>query len=210
MLAVAVLAVAGCGSSSERSSTGDRGDAAAFVRAADRFLAVQDRAQGEAFVRVREALDRCPPSVRGRTRQLVSDEAYEFELPVRGQLALPGYRRLAAALRSVGARDHGLREIASAARTIAREDGKLGTPALDLCAFLAGWAQTTWSQSFPDAYYVQLCRDADYAADDVAQAQDRIQARVLDLARLGLSSRQKLDLYTGLLSPLFAVCNASR
>jgi hypothetical protein len=32
----------------------------------------------------------------------------------------------------------------------------------------------------------------------------------LGLARLGLSTKQQLDLYTSLLSPIFAVCNVSR
>ena len=207
--ALVLAALTACGSSG-RKTAGDRDDAVAYARTASRFLAVQDRAGEEAFVRVRGALDRCPPSVGGRRRLLVSAEAQEFQVPVRGQVALPGFRRLSAALASVEARDAGLREIAGAAATIRREDEKLGGADLNFCGFLKSWKQASWSQSFPDAYYARLCRDADYAAGDVAAAEDRIQERVLGLARLGLSTKQQLDLYTSLLSPFFAVCNAGR
>jgi hypothetical protein len=200
---VALFVLTACGSS-------DRDDAAAYVRAASRFQAVQDRAEGEAFVQVRGALDRCPPAVGGRRRLLVSTEAQEFVVPVRGQIALPGFRRLSADLASVEAQDAGLREIASAAATIAREDEKLARPGLDFCRFLKAWKAASWSRSFPYRYYVQLCRDAGYAAEEVARAEDRIQERVLGLARLGLSTKQQLDLYTSFLSPLFAVCNVER
>jgi hypothetical protein len=197
-----------CGSG--RGAAGDRNDASAYARAAKRFQAIQDRAGDVAFTRVRGALDRCPPAVGGRRRLLVSTEAEEFQVPVRGQIALPGFRRLSADLASVEARDAGLREIAGAAATITREDEKLGRAGLDFCRFLKAWQAASWSRSFPDAYYARLCRDAGYAAADVARAEDRIQERVLGLARLGLSTKQQLDLYTSLLSPLFAVCNPGR
>jgi hypothetical protein len=209
LVVLALVAPTACGSSG-RGEAEDRHDAAAFVRAASRFRVVQDRAGSEAFVRVRGALDRCPPEVGGRRRQLVSAEAGEFLVPVRGQIALPGFRRLAAALASVEAPDAGLREIARAAATITQEDGKLGRPSLDFCRFQKNWKAASWSPSFPDEYYARLCHEADYAADEVARAEDRIQERVLGLTRLGLSSRQQLNLYTSLLSPLFAVCNPGR
>jgi hypothetical protein len=209
-LGIAVLTVlTACGSSPRRTSD-DRNDAAAFVRAASRFQGVGESTSGEAMARVRSALDRCPPKVAGRRRQLVSQEVEEFLVPVRGQIALPDFRRLSETLKSVRAHDAGLREIASAAATITGEDQKLGSPPLDLCRFLKAWRAASWSRAFPDAYYTRLCRDADYGAENVARAEDRIQSRVLGLTRLGLSTRQQLDLYTSLLSPLFAICNVSR
>jgi hypothetical protein len=159
---------------------------------------------------VRGALDRCPPSVRGRTRLLVSQEAEEFQVPVRGQLALPGYRKLTTALASVDARDEGLREIAQDAAAVAGEDAKFAGSELDFCRFLAAWEAASWSAAFPDAYFLRLCRDAGYGRNVVARAEARIQDDVIGLARLGLSAKQQLDLYTSLLSSLFAVCNADR
>lgn len=212
LLAVALLALlasTACGSS-ERTSERDRTDAASYVRAAGRFLAVQDRSQGEAFTRVQGAFDRCVPSVGGRTRLLVSQEAEEFMVPVRGQLALAGYRDLSTALASVDAHDGGLRQIARAAATIIREDEKMGRSQLDFCGFLAAWRSAAWSEAFPDAYFAQLCHEADYGRNDVARAEVRIRDQVLGLGRLGLSPQQELDLYSSLLSSLFAVCNAGR
>ena len=203
LVLVALFVPTACGSSG-------RDDAAAYARAASRFRAVQDRAGNEAFTRVRTALDRCPPAVGGRRRLLVAAEAQEFQVPVRGQIALPGFRRLSTALSAVEARDAGLREIASAAATISEEDEKLDGRGLDFCRFLKAWKAASWSPSFPDTYYVQLCRHAGYAVEEVAQAEDRIQQRVLGLQRLGLSTKQQLELYTSLLSPFFAVCNAER
>jgi hypothetical protein len=207
LAATALLSSTACGSGGAR---GDREDAASYARAAQQFLGAQDRAGGEAFNRVRGALDRCPPSVGGRTRLLVSQEAEEFLVPVGGQLALPGYRKLTAALASVDAHDDGLREIAEDAATVAGEDVKFANSDFDFCRFLEAWEAASWSTAFPDAYFVRLCRDAGYGRDAVARAEARIQDDVVALARLGLSSKQQLDLYTSLLSPLFAVCNADR
>jgi len=131
----------------------------------------------------------------------VSQEAEEFLVPVRGQLDLAGYRDLSTALASVDAHDGGLRQIARAAATIVKEDEKMGRSQLDFCGFLAAWRSA-------DAYFVQLCREADYGRDEVARAEVRIRDQVLGLGRLGLSQQQELDLYTSLLSSLFAVCNA--
>jgi len=206
---LALLAASGCGSSGQ-SSERDRADAASYVRAAGRFLAVRDRAKGEAFTRVQGAFDRCFPSVGGRTRLLVSQEAEEFLVPVGGQLALAGYRDLSTALASVDAHDDGLRQIARATATIVREDEKLGGSELDFCGFLAAWHSAAWSEAFPDAYFLQLCRAADYGRDEVARAEVSIRDQVLGLGRLGLSQKQELDLYTSLLSSLFAVCSADR
>ena len=200
------MLVAGCGSS-RRGAEADREDAAAYAQAARQLIAVEDRAGAEAFVRVREALDRCPRAVGGRARQQVGEEARDFLVPVRGQLALAGYHRLAERLASVDAHDDGLREIARAVATIAREDGKLAGTRLDICGFLAGWRRAGWASGFPDHYYRGLCLAAGYRARVVRAAQGRIQDEVVGLARLGLTSRQQVDLYTSVLSPLFAVCN---
>jgi hypothetical protein len=86
----------------------------------------------------------------------------------------------------------------------------MGRSQLDFCGFLAAWRSAAWSEAFPDAYFVQLCREADYGRDEVARAEVRIRDQVLRLGRLGLSQQQELDLYTSLLSSLFAVCNAGR
>jgi hypothetical protein len=204
-----LLLLPGCGSV-RSNPAGDRSDAAAYVRAAHEFLAGQGRARRDALSRVDRALGRCSPAVVGPRRSQVLEETEEFLVPVRGQLSLSAYRRLTAALASVGAHDRGLVDIARAAATIAAEDGKLGRPALDICDFLGAWSRTAWSPGFPGGFYVRLCRHAGYLPERVARAQDRIQASVLALDRLGLSPRQQLDLYTSLLSPLFATCNASR